>query len=122
MLLVGRNKGRLEQLRKELPGNARIFAADITDENETAELVNYIESQFPIDGIVLNAAAFPDPETSHSVLKQSVEDLRRILDANVVAHYRLVQQIFPILKKSKNGRIVIIGSTSGVRRDKGGVY
>lgn len=122
LLLVGRTKSELERLREELPGNAQIFVADITDEDDTWKLATYIESQFPIDGIVLNAAAFPDPETSRSVLKPSAEELHRMIDANVIAHYRLVQKIFAILRKSENGKIVIIGSTSGVRRDNGGIY
>ena len=73
------------------------------------------------DGIVISAAAFPDPATQRSVLKPEAEELSQILEQNVVACYRFVRELFPLLKKQK-GRIVLIGSTAGVRRDKGGIY
>ncbi len=130
LLLIGRNPDTLEKAKSELleanpsstPETIQTFAADITNETDSDNLTAYFEEKFPLDGIVLNAAAFPNRETSRSVLKATPEELRTILDANVVAHYRLVRKIFPLLQKSKNGRIVLIGSTAGIRQDKGGVY
>lgn len=121
LLLVGRNAESLEHVKKELP-EYDIFPADITKERDVYDLTEYIDAHFPIDGLILNAAAFPSPQTSRSVLKSSVQELTDILDANVVAHYRLVQLLFPLFQKQGGGRIVLIGSTAGIRKDKGGVY
>lgn len=121
LLLVGRYAASLENVKKELP-ESEIFPADITKERDAYDLAEYIDTHFPIDGLILNAAAFPSPQTSRSVLKPSVQELTDILDANVVAHYRLVQLLFPLFQKQGGGRIVLIGSTAGIRKDKGGVY
>ncbi len=40
----------------------------------------------------------------------------------MTAHYRLVQKALPIIQKSPVKKIVIIGSTSRVRKDKGGTF
>lgn len=79
-------------------------------------------SEFPIDGLILSAAQFPKPETKTSVIEPDVSELSSILEANVVANYRFVKNLIPFLQKRPNPRIVIIGSTSGIRQDKGGVY
>lgn len=39
-----------------------------------------------------------------------------------IANYRLVRNLLPLLKYSGNARVVIIGSTAGIRQDKGGIY
>lgn len=59
-------------------------------------------------------------EKQRSVTQPAPEELLSILDANIVAHYRLTQVILPELPKY--GRIVIIGSTAGIRKDNGGIY
>ncbi|MFQ8980231.1 MAG: SDR family oxidoreductase [Waltera sp.] len=43
-----------------------------------------------------------------------------MLDSNVTAYYRLVKEFLPLL--APGSRIVLIGSTSGIRRDRGGIY
>jgi NADP-dependent 3-hydroxy acid dehydrogenase YdfG len=75
-----------------------------------------------LDGLILNAASFPDPKTQRSVIKPSLSELGDILNSNLTAYYRLVQKVLPIIQKSSVRKIVIIGSTSGVRQDKGGIY
>ncbi|MGN1345695.1 MAG: SDR family oxidoreductase [Eubacteriales bacterium] len=122
LLLVGRNAESLAEAKAGLPTETEVFTADITKEEDAERLGEYLEREFLPDGMILNAAAFPNPETGRSVLQPTAEELSRILEANVVAHYRLVRRVFPILQKSPNGRIVLVGSTAGIRTDKGGVY
>ena len=51
--------------------------------------------------------------------RQELVDLFYI---NVAAHYRIVQKILPLLARTGRGRIIIIGSTAGIRKEKGGTY
>ena len=73
-----------------------------------------------VDGLILCAAAFPNPSTQRSVLQPEPEELQAMLDSNVTAYYRLVKEFLPLL--APGSRILLIGSTAGIRRDKGGIY
>ncbi len=122
LLLVGRDADALYKARQELGGETKIFQGDITSEAEAGLLTEYIGQSFPPDGVVFNAAAFPDPRTARSVLKPSVRELQEILHANLTAHYRLAQLLLPLLRERGGGRMVFVGSTAGIRQDKGGIY
>lgn len=122
VLIVGRNKEILEDTAKEMGKNVFAYQADITKEGDSITLAEYVKTEFPIDGLILSAAQFPKPVTKTSVIAPDVSELSSILEANVVANYRFVKYLIPFLQNQKNPRIVIIGSTSGIRQDKGGVY
>lgn len=122
LLITGRDKSTLLQAKQDLPDDTITLAVDTTKEEDTDKLISILQNDFAVDGLVLNAASFPDPKTQRSVIQPSVNELNDILNSNVTAHYRLVQKALPILQKSSVRKIVIIGSTSGVRQDKGGIY
>lgn len=122
LLITGRNKTTLLQAQQELPADAIALELDTTKEEDTDRLISVFEKDFALDGLILNAASFPDPKTQRSVIKPSVSELGDILNSNLTAYYRLVQKVLPIIQKSSVRKIVIIGSTSGVRQDKGGIY
>ena len=122
VLIVGRNRETLENTVKEIGKNASLYQADITKEVDSLALAEYVKTEFVIDGLVLSAAQFPRQETKKSVIEPDVAELSSILEANVVANYRFVKYLIPLLQKRIHPRIVIIGSTSGIRQDKGGVY
>ncbi|WMJ85887.1 SDR family oxidoreductase [Anaerocolumna sp. MB42-C2] len=121
LLLTGRNKDKLEEAAKELPPDTLILPLDVTSEESADRLLLFMEQQgFDVDGLIMNAARFPKAETKTSVIKPNASELSEILEANVVANYRIIQRLLPKLKAGD--KIVIIGSTSGIRQDKGGVY
>lgn len=122
VLITGRTKAALEKAVEEIGENVSFYQADVTKEEESKVLAGYVSTEFKIDGLILSAAQFPKQETKTSVIEPDTEELVSILEANVVANYRFVKSLIPFLQKRINPRIVIIGSTSGIRQDKGGVY
>ncbi|MGM9625207.1 MAG: SDR family oxidoreductase [Eubacteriales bacterium] len=122
LLLVGRSQETLDKAKNGLPQMTETLCADVTDAADAERLFTYCEERFEPDGLILNAAAFANRDTHRSVLKPTSDELGAILDANVVAHYRIVRRLFPLLQKSGQGRIVFIGSTAGIRHDSGGIY
>lgn len=121
LLLTGRDKDSLEKTAKELPPDTLIFPLDVTEEESAGKLIGFMkQNDFKIEGLVMNAAKFPEASTKTSVIKPEAKELSEILEANVVSNYRMVQHLLPLLKAGD--KIVIIGSTSGIRQDKGGVY
>lgn len=122
VLIFGRNKETLDSCVADIGDKAKSFIGDITNEQDRLNLVSYVENHFELDGIVLSAAQFPKRETMTSVIEPEVSELESILNTNVVANYRIIQLLMPQLKKKNHSKIIIIGSTSGIRQDKGGVY
>ena len=121
LLLTGRNRESLKETAKELPRDTLILPLDITEEDSAARLTGFMEQEnFEIDGLIMNAARFPQASTKTSVIRPDAKELLEILEANVVSYYRTIQYLLPKLKAG--AKIVIIGSTSGLRQDKGGVY
>lgn len=122
LLLVGRDEGHLADAKAQLSPETLTLALDAVNPDAPKTLVSFLrERNFPADGLVLSAATFSDPATHTSVVKPTAEELSQMLERNVVAHYRLVQTLLPLVQK-QGGRIVIVGSTAGIRRDKGGIY
>ncbi len=121
VLIVGRNPKTLEETGKELAG-AATYSCDAGKAEETAGLVEAVKggsiTEFGsrVDGLILCAAAFPNPATKTSVVQPEPEELQAMLDSNVTAYYRLVREFLPLL--APDSRIVLIGSTSGIRRDR----
>ena len=122
VLITGRNIESLINAQKEIGSNISIFDADINDVKRVDELANFVGNTFVPDVLILSAAQFPKPETARSVVDADAEELSGIINTNVVSNYRLVKKLLPYLKKSQNPRIIVIGSTAGVRTDNGGVY
>ena len=125
VLIVGRNPKTLEETGKELAG-AATYSCDAGKAEETTGLVDAVKNGKiagfgdNVDGLILCAAVFPNPATKTSVVQPEPEELQAMLDSNVTAYYRLVKEFLPLL--APGSRIVLIGSTSGIRRDRGGIY
>ncbi|MCM1180396.1 MAG: SDR family oxidoreductase [Clostridium sp.] len=122
VLVTGRSEETLRETVALLGELGRSYLFDMTDEKAATDFAGYLKREFLIDAIILCAAAFPNQETKTSVIKPLKSELQEMLDINVAAYYDLVRKTFPIIQNSRNGRIIIIGSTSGIRRDKGGIY
>src|SRR5690606_12146516 len=102
-------------------GDTLILPLDVTQPDSARKLYEFtIRENFQAEGLILNAAKFSDRNTQRSVIQPEPEELLSILDANLISHYRLAKTFLPHLPQF--GRIIIIGSTSGIRKDKGGIY
>lgn len=121
VLLTGRDETTLINTQKELQAGTLILPLDVTQPDSAEKLLEFTKREnFLAEGLILNAAKFPDQKTARSVIQPEPEELLSILDANLVSHYRLARTFLPQLPQY--GRIIIIGSTAGIRSDKGGIY
>jgi len=89
--------------------NTRVIALDMTDSAGITSVVSTIQSDFGrLDVLVNNAAVLLDIGVQPSDLGEDV--LRSTFEVNFFGPYRLTQQLVPLLKKSKRGRIVNLGT------------
>ena len=99
---------RNEELLKQVKCSG-YFVCDLANENDLIKLGDFIEEK-QIDVLVNNAGEY----IYSSVDEVELEKLNHILDVNLKAPIYLMNRAIPNMKNKKFGRIVNIGSISGV--------
>lgn len=108
--IVARRKDRLEALAKEIGGFA--FACDLLEASELDQLMPQIVSVLGGPEILVNAAG---TIVSHERAEdESAVDIAATLNLNLIAPFRLSQQVFPHMLSAGRGAIVHVSSISGL--------
>jgi NAD(P)-dependent dehydrogenase (short-subunit alcohol dehydrogenase family) len=107
--LVARRRERLDALADEIGGVA--VAADLVDDAALDVVVPSVVDRLGAPTILVNAAgAIVEVRGAED---ERADDIRRTLDLNLVAPFRLSQAVFPHLVAAGGGAIVNISSISG---------
>jgi NAD(P)-dependent dehydrogenase (short-subunit alcohol dehydrogenase family) len=106
---VARREDRLAALAGEVGGEA--FACDLSDGDALDRLVPRVAERLGPPTILVNAAGAL--AGVHQAEDEPLADVRRTLDLNLVAPFRLSQAVFPHLVAAGGGAIVNISSISG---------
>ncbi len=121
LFLIARDKDRLKKVLDDYQERADGFAADLSIPSQITTVINAaLEKGFSPDVIVLNAATFGP--SGHSVVQPPVNELKDLLDTNLLANYQLVQGFLPSVQSGSYPRIILIGSTAAIRQDRGSLY
>ena len=105
--ILARNAQILEQLCSE--NNFKGFiAADLSNNNNMHNLLDKLNVN--IDILINNAGVY----FYNPIEKHSIEDIQTSMNVNVLAPYELSKQVIPYMKSQNWGRIINIGSISGV--------
>lgn len=89
---------------------AEAFALDLAETESIGEVHRQIASRLgPVDVVVNNAGI------AHSAPMQdtALDDLRRLLEVNLVGAFAVIQAALPSMRERRFGRIVNIASTAG---------
>ena len=109
LLIVGRNKAKLEQAKKTLElekVSVETIEADLYDQNHISTLLKKIEAEQRPIGHLINAAGYFKPV---SFLEHSHSDYDQQMDLNK-AFFFISQAVAQNMKKHGGGSIVNIGS------------
>ena len=104
--ICARNLETLQKTAKEINAK-KFFSCDITDFNACKKMIEDING---VDILINNAGAY----VWSSVEKTSNKDISSLLDLNIKAPYSLITLCVEHMKNQKWGRIINIGSISGV--------
>ncbi|MCB9837903.1 MAG: 3-oxoacyl-[acyl-carrier-protein] reductase [Phycisphaeraceae bacterium] len=112
--LISRSAGPLSEVRsliEEAGGSASVHAVDAADSGRLAETIESIASdQGRLDILVNNAGITRD----NLALRMSDEDFDTVINVNLKACFVACRAAIRPMMKNKWGRIINIGSTSGV--------
>lgn len=86
----------------------QVVRFDVTDTEGMAEVVRDVAAAGPLHAVVANAGIAVAAPLAHL----PVDDLRRVLEVNVVGQVALVQAALPALRRD-GGRVVVVGSLAG---------
>jgi NAD(P)-dependent dehydrogenase (short-subunit alcohol dehydrogenase family) len=116
LILTARHLKPLEVARDELARLTRTvaLAGDVADPAHVAQLVSTGFKAFGHIDILINNASELGPSPMPELTNLDPGELRRILDVNLVAPLRLIQQLLPTMRARREGLIVNVTSDAGV--------
>jgi len=113
-------RSALEKLKQE-GLNVHFHQLDVTDESSIRKLVDDMNGHFGVvDILINNAGIFQDYNAS--ALDIDLDTIRTTMETNVYGPLRLAQALTPLLKNSKDGRIVNMSSGLGALSEMGGGF
>ncbi len=96
-----------DQIRKA-GGQAESTLCDCTDEAQIASAVKEIESRHGrVDILVNNAGILTGRKPWHTLSKAEVQ---RYVDVNYVGYFLVTKAMYPLIKKSKTPRVIMVAS------------
>ena len=107
--VTARNEEALKQMKCD-----GYFVCDLADKNNLIELGSYIEEK-EIDVLVNNAGEY----IYSPIEKMTISQIEHITKVNFEAPLYLISKAVPYMKSKKWGRIINIGSISGVMGEAG---
>jgi NAD(P)-dependent dehydrogenase (short-subunit alcohol dehydrogenase family) len=111
--LVARDLKRLEMVRDAITGsggNAGVFAADVTQEDEVADLAEAVNLRFGPAQILINNAG---SNIRKNLVDYSLEEFRSVLDSSLISTFLMCRAFVPGMKGSGYGRILNMSSIMG---------
>lgn len=110
VFLTARNKDMLKTVCHEI-GAKGYFAIDLCENGAVEKLVKLTAAAYgDIDVLVNNAGLY----VYSAVEKTDETDIDNMLAVNIKAPFELIKYVVPMMKKKRWGRIVNIGSISGI--------
>lgn len=107
IIIVGRNKEKLEKVKKELK-NIHIFECDISNPKDVKALYEIISYEFPDLNILINNAGLANRIDLQK--ETSYEKLTEEMNINFNGSVYMTSQFLPLLKKQKIASIINVTS------------
>ncbi|MFT8317398.1 MAG: SDR family NAD(P)-dependent oxidoreductase [Sporolactobacillus sp.] len=114
IIILGRNKERGNLAKNEIivesdNPNIEFYSIDLGCKNEIIKFIRYLETNHDHVDILVSAAG-----GISSDLKLTKAGYDQNFVINYLAHFWLIKEMIPLLKKSEQGRILIVGAIPAV--------
>jgi len=123
IVICGRRKKRLDELKKELSRHTKVFALtfDVKNKKEVFKAIASLPTEFSNIDILINNAG--NAHGLDSIEEGNLDDWEAMLDINVKGLLYVSKAIMPKMIQNKSGHIINIGSIAGKEvYPKGNVY
>lgn len=121
LILTGRNRDKLNQLRQEFGEQVHTLCFDVRDKKAVFEALDHLPDNFKnIDILVNNAGNAHGLDTFQEA---SLDDFEAMMNINVMGLIYVTKAVLPIFTHRKSGHIINVGSTAAKEvYPKGNVY
>ncbi len=109
--LLARNRERLSELQRELPG-ARAFAFDLEDLDCLVAVCRRVKDEMGLPEVVVHNAV---RATFRGFLEAEPEELERNFRVNTTSLLHLAREFAPAMADRGSGTIVVTGNTAALR-------
>jgi len=114
VMAVARDADALERMADELgeefaDRTVHVFAADLADDEQRRELMDWVEDRGDLHILVNNAGG----NRSLPAIEYAEDEWRQIFELNLFSAFELSRMAFPLLTRHAASSIVNIGSVSG---------
>lgn len=115
-----RQPSQVEAFNKNYSNRAFAILLDLTDEEGFQRTVEQLVSRFKRIDVLVNNAGIG---FAGAIEETSMEEARKVFEANFFGALKLTQTVLPYMRKEKNGHIVQISSHGGIKAFAGfGIY
>lgn len=115
VLVTARRGDRLGELASECGERIETITGDITDAHHRQELAERLQSYGRLDVLVNNAGICD----GGPIEKQSLDDLRRVIEVNLISVMDMCRLMAPLLFASPSASVINIASMYGVVASRG---
>lgn len=114
VIIAGRNADKLKEVAtKSGEGRVTPMACDVAVREQAIKLINEATAKFGKVDILVNAAGVNMPKRLMSDIDTA--DWDRLMDINATGTFNTMHAVLPQMRKRKDGVIINVNSTSGVR-------
>ena len=114
VMIAGRNAEKLRDVVEDAGQHVIIpFTCDVSDRTQSTNLVKHATERFGKVDILVNAAGVNTPRRMMADLDPA--DWDRLVAINATGVYNAIHAVLPQMRQRKDGLIININSTSGVR-------
>jgi NAD(P)-dependent dehydrogenase (short-subunit alcohol dehydrogenase family) len=120
VILAARDIDKGNAAIKQLGTPVDLLELDLNESQTFLQAHSDIEKKYGrLDVLVNNAAIVSSSKGFDTV---SIKEIRKILDVNLFGTIELTQQLMPLIRNSRDGRIINVSSAMGALNDAGSGY
>ncbi len=114
VVITGRNSQKLSATARQI--NCDSFIHDVTDEENTQELEDYLRKKYNKLDVLINNAGLVQSQPVEIMEPKLFFD---VVNVNLYGTFLCTHKLLPLIKLSGDGLIINVASTSGHRADSG---
>lgn len=118
LILVGRRKGKLEQIAKDLPATVYTANVDITKKQEVQQFFYNLPEEFKGIDVLINSAGMASG--MGPIQETNVDELEIMVDTNIKGLLYVTNPVIKAMAGRGRGLIINIGSISSSMPYRGG--
>lgn len=120
VILTSRDLSKGERTAASLQGRVVVRQLDVTDDAQTLELAGAMKAEFGVLDVLVNNAGISIG--SKGIPDADLSTIREIMETNFFGPIRVTKAFLPLLRRSRDARVINISSGMGALSDLNGGY